>query len=235
MSSRWNGSTPAWRRVRAAVLTRDGHRCQIKGPKCTTVATQVHHTVAWSGDPASAPLDTLVSACSWCNGHLGAPERHDPEPRGLFLAVTEETVQVGPSDGLREPLPPRDNPGVRTYVYRLLDADGVLLYVGMTSDVRLRLNRHSSSQSWWPSVRGFTAHAYPNRESAALAECHAIHAEAPIHNVAIHTAVPAPPRGRRVRFARIEREITYLGRVASTCHRDDHRLHNAMGAFITTE
>lgn len=36
MSRSWaKGSTRAWRRTRAAVLTRDGHRCQLRLDGCT--------------------------------------------------------------------------------------------------------------------------------------------------------------------------------------------------------
>lgn len=35
--------TSAWRRTRAYVLHRDNHTCQIRGPRCTTQATEVDH------------------------------------------------------------------------------------------------------------------------------------------------------------------------------------------------
>jgi 5-methylcytosine-specific restriction endonuclease McrA len=44
---RWaNGSTRQWRKVRAAVLARDEHRCTHtfrNGTRCTERATEVHH------------------------------------------------------------------------------------------------------------------------------------------------------------------------------------------------
>ena len=47
---RWaNGSTRQWRRTRAAILARDGHRCTHPG--CDELATEVHHvtdTELWS-------------------------------------------------------------------------------------------------------------------------------------------------------------------------------------------
>ena len=80
MSKRWEkGSTRAWRIVRAQVLTRDGHRCQLQLDGCTTRAVAVHHTVAREvagDDPAH-----LVSACQPCNNRVGDPARHDPPPR----------------------------------------------------------------------------------------------------------------------------------------------------------
>lgn len=79
VSKRWEqGSTRAWRRTRAAVLDRDGHRCRLKLDVCTTVATHVHHTVAREvagDDPAH-----LVASCAACNLKIGDPSKGDPEP-----------------------------------------------------------------------------------------------------------------------------------------------------------
>lgn len=79
--SRWEGgSTTAWRKVRAQVLDRDGHRCRLQIPGvCTTIATQVHHTKARElvgDDPAY-----LLASCPPCNQRVGDPTKHDPEPR----------------------------------------------------------------------------------------------------------------------------------------------------------
>ena len=79
MSKAWGrGSTKAWRRVRAYVLDRDGHRCQLKLPGCTSLATEAHHTQPRQlvGDyPAH-----LVAACRSCNLAVGDPCTHDPAP-----------------------------------------------------------------------------------------------------------------------------------------------------------
>lgn len=81
MSKRWaKGSTTAWRRVRAFVLQRDGHRCRLQlAGVCKSVATQVHHTQARElvgDDPAY-----LIATCQPCNARVGDPTRHDPPPR----------------------------------------------------------------------------------------------------------------------------------------------------------
>ena len=39
-------------------------------------------------------------------------------------------------------------------VYRLYDAERNLLYVGMTSNLKRRLQHHSSQREWWPDVAG---------------------------------------------------------------------------------
>jgi 5-methylcytosine-specific restriction protein A len=45
-ANRARTSTTAWRRLRLKVLARDGHQCQIRGPRCIVNATQVDHVVA---------------------------------------------------------------------------------------------------------------------------------------------------------------------------------------------
>ena len=69
MAPPWASSTrktrlPAdWERRRSAVLYRDGHRCQIAGPTCTQVATEVDHVVP-NDDHG---LDNLQAACHPCH------------------------------------------------------------------------------------------------------------------------------------------------------------------------
>jgi 5-methylcytosine-specific restriction endonuclease McrA len=77
----WSDLSPRERaRLRAIVLQRDGHRCQIRKPGiCTTIATTADHIVdrAIAGDGP----DNLRAACGPCNFSRGMPGREDPEPR----------------------------------------------------------------------------------------------------------------------------------------------------------
>jgi 5-methylcytosine-specific restriction endonuclease McrA len=82
MSKGWEGgSTRAWRKVRAAILERDQHRCQLQVEGiCKTLADCVHHLKGkqFGDDPAY-----LVAACTPCNLHVGDPNQgtSDPDPR----------------------------------------------------------------------------------------------------------------------------------------------------------
>jgi 5-methylcytosine-specific restriction protein A len=65
-------STVAWRRLRLLVLARDGHRCQVAGPDCATVATCVDHIVARAdGGDCWAPSN-LRASCHKCNAQAAA-------------------------------------------------------------------------------------------------------------------------------------------------------------------
>jgi 5-methylcytosine-specific restriction endonuclease McrA len=64
--------TVAWRRLRLAVLDRDGWRCQLQGPGCTTVATCVDHVTARADGGDCWDPTNLRAACRPCNGRGGA-------------------------------------------------------------------------------------------------------------------------------------------------------------------
>lgn len=82
MSRSWTGgSTTAWRKLRAAVLFRDGFQCQLRLDGCTGTAEHAHHTVGRSvsgDDPAF-----IVAACAHCNLAVGDPTKYNPAPRPL--------------------------------------------------------------------------------------------------------------------------------------------------------
>jgi 5-methylcytosine-specific restriction protein A len=56
-----------WRKVRRAVLVRDGNRCRIRGPACTIRATCVDHIVPWRKGGALYDPANLRAACHACN------------------------------------------------------------------------------------------------------------------------------------------------------------------------
>lgn len=70
-----------------------------------------------------------------------------------------------------------------TVLYRLFDANDVLLYVGISGNLKARFASHASTKSWWPRVARRTIVIYPTRASGQEAERVAISAENPLHNV----------------------------------------------------
>lgn len=61
-----NGSTRAWRKVRAEVLKRDHYRCFYCGDPATTADHLLPVSRGGTDDPKN-----LVAACSNCNGTKG--------------------------------------------------------------------------------------------------------------------------------------------------------------------
>lgn len=85
---------------------------------------------------------------------------------------------------------------VRTALYRLHDAEGVLLYVGITTDPDRRFAEHAAGKHWWPQVARKSVEWYPDRFAAEIAEEAAIKAKNPRHNV-VHS-------GRRTMLVTLE-------------------------------
>lgn len=56
-----------WPRIRAAVLERDGHACQINGPHCTGHATHADHIIPVGQPGGRSELSNLRAACAACN------------------------------------------------------------------------------------------------------------------------------------------------------------------------
>ena len=70
-----------------------------------------------------------------------------------------------------------------SYVYRLYDGSGALLYVGKADDVARRLGQHRR-QPWWPEVVHATQEQFASAQQALEAEDRAIAVERPKYNVA---------------------------------------------------
>lgn len=69
-----------------------------------------------------------------------------------------------------------------TTLYRLFDAAGELLYVGISGNWADRFGHHANHQSWWPHVAKITLEVFPTRPEAAKAEAAAIEQEHPRYN-----------------------------------------------------
>lgn len=86
----------AWPITRAAILERDAHRCQINGPKCKSIATEVDHIVPTRDGGAWFDPDNLRAACKPCN--IGRANRQKAAD-GWRRSPTRITLVVGPPAG----------------------------------------------------------------------------------------------------------------------------------------
>lgn len=79
-------------------------------------------------------------------------------------------------------------------LYRHFDADGRLLYVGISLSAVARLSQHANGSHWSKAITRVEVETHPSRDAALAAERAAILAEKPLHNV-VHNRAPrlAPP------------------------------------------
>jgi predicted DNA-binding transcriptional regulator AlpA/predicted GIY-YIG superfamily endonuclease len=94
--------------------------------------------------------------------------------------------------------------GVTTTLYRMYDASGTLLYVGISNRPLDRKGQHKSHQPWWTEIVSMTLEHYPTRQEALTAETRAIVGECPRYNKA---GTPTYEREARVSRMRPPREM----------------------------
>lgn len=69
------------------------------------------------------------------------------------------------------------------WVYWHYDADGRLLYVGMTSDIEARTNQHRYTTRWWHAVERVVSTRFDDAHKARSVEQSAIESGRPLYNV----------------------------------------------------
>ena len=69
-----------------------------------------------------------------------------------------------------------------TYLYRLGDANGKLLYVGISNHWLNRIRQHSKTKDWFPNVATVSVAKFPDRSMALANEREVIWREAPRYN-----------------------------------------------------
>lgn len=115
-------------------------------------------------------------------------------------------------------------------LYRFFNADGDLLYVGMTKNPGQRLAGHSSNQSWWREVANVTMEHCDTRAALKRAERDAIRNESPKYNV-VHNK---PTSGvRTIKFCGITIELDEVAGVI-TLH-DTRWVMNGLADYMTFE
>jgi len=80
---------------------------------------------------------------------------------------------------MKIPLITHDSP---TSVYQYFQAQGKLLYVGVTGRGLKRSHEHAKSKVWWPLVCGCVVEHYETRKDALARESYLIAAEKPPYN-----------------------------------------------------
>lgn len=99
-----------------------------------------------------------------------------------------------------------------TSLYRLLDADGALLYIGIADSWTHRLHTHAREKSWWGDVAECRVQHFPSRTGAVEAERRAIESEHPRHNRHLNAAVSPPPLRIRIACPTCGRQVMTNGR-----------------------
>ena len=85
-------------------------------------------------------------------------------------------------------------------LYRHFNAEGELLYVGISLSAVKRLSQHKCDSTWYGDIATIEIEKFPTREEAMEAETVAIQNEAPIYNIAKSSIIidrPYPQFQRR--------------------------------------
>ena len=86
-----------------------------------------------------------------------------------------------------------------TDLYRYFDAEGRLLYVGISFSAIARAAQHREDKGWWQDVARMHVEHLPTRSDAVNAERHAIRTEQPLHNVVHNGKISAAKLERQMR------------------------------------
>lgn len=74
-------------------------------------------------------------------------------------------------------------PAGPAWLYRLFDAEGALVYIGVTRHPRSRMHQHRYERYWFVDVSSTSWTHFADGAAAYAAEVHAIRTEAPRRNV----------------------------------------------------
>lgn len=143
----------------------------------------------WVGrepDLVKARLDECAQAIlqpSTASSLLSRPRPRVPQ-RSLADAIALRVSQVPrPRAGFHAAPAPASGVDDTTALYRLYDASGRLLYVGISNNVHTRIRTHRVEKYWGPDVADARIEWFTTRAAALSAEATAIRRERPRHNV----------------------------------------------------
>lgn len=77
-------------------------------------------------------------------------------------------------------------------LYRHFDADGRLLYVGISNNAAVRLDHHRTCSRWHDQIARIDIERFQNKKEAMIAEMKAIKEENPIFNIQRGTTLDLP-------------------------------------------
>ncbi|OPC84154.1 hypothetical protein B4N89_27395 [Embleya scabrispora] len=109
-------------------------------------------------------------------------------------------------------------------MYRLYDAKGALLYVGIGINPYARLTVHARQKPWWPQVASGSVVWFDNRPSALAAELRAIRVERSRHNV---IGSPWAPRPRT-----LDRDELLVGQLRKVLPTALEEVHGHLPKFV---
>ncbi|MEU0818899.1 GIY-YIG nuclease family protein [Streptomyces mirabilis] len=83
----------------------------------------------------------------------------------------------------------------RTALYRLYDAAGRLLYVGITDNPERRWRQHARDKAWWSDVEDRSCEWFDTRGQAERHEREVVQNESPLHNELLRAPIRLPELG----------------------------------------
>jgi hypothetical protein len=119
---------------------------------------------------------------------------HQPGTTQTYI-ISADPVHLVPTP--KQKSRPRPiNPDGPCSVYRAYNAEGVLLYVGITARGVWRARQHGYRSEWWREMTRMEWEHFDNRNDALDRETELIAAQDPVHNKVRPT--PDKPRSRRM-------------------------------------
>ncbi len=98
-------------------------------------------------------------------------------------------------------------------LYRHFDAQGNLLYVGITNYEPKRRMEHKLSAKWFKEIARVETAEFDTREQAAAAEIAAILVEKPLHNIESRRVISQKAEAQRKRLQRARQSAQGLAKL----------------------
>jgi predicted GIY-YIG superfamily endonuclease len=159
-----------------------GHLLYIGRSSHPETRIQAHRrcTMGWELDVDHWTIQQFSSSTAALRGQRRATSSEHPLHADASCIVPVRAVVSKRSERVDVPREPVLVAERSAFLYRVYDIEGVLQYIGQTTDVRRRIWDHIKSNRF--PMMTYTTEEYPTREAAAMAERAAIKTERPLHN-----------------------------------------------------